>query len=233
MHMSGECLYGCFASEGELELLEAFFPEIASYLHDLERRAQAAGLPCRWGHEPPAAWVQSRRGQLYLPGCDTAYLPLCTSCDARFARRQEERQIVVPSREPIAVTLAPIKVTLPPLSAAPSLTPYEREALPGQGFWGPWREQEQRLLERLCAEHGVPTELMRQLFAVERHYAGRADRSGVQADLDRLISQDWPASTGSQQAPLAGSPPLILPKGRSSTRRRLGAERTTQQLELW
>lgn len=74
LHMSGECLCGAFASEGELDEIGYWFPEVAAEIRALEKDALAAGIPgerCRWGwgagKERP-----SRTG------------PLCSSCDLRF-----------------------------------------------------------------------------------------------------------------------------------------------------
>jgi len=54
LHMSAECLCGAFARPGEMQEIEAWFPEHAAWLHDLEAKAQAKGLrACRWGQRPP------------------------------------------------------------------------------------------------------------------------------------------------------------------------------------
>jgi 3'-phosphoadenosine 5'-phosphosulfate sulfotransferase (PAPS reductase)/FAD synthetase len=52
LHMSGECLCGSYAAQGELDLIRFFFPTIADYLDDLGRRALANGVhpdKCVWG----------------------------------------------------------------------------------------------------------------------------------------------------------------------------------------
>jgi 3'-phosphoadenosine 5'-phosphosulfate sulfotransferase (PAPS reductase)/FAD synthetase len=55
LHMSGECLCGCFAKPGELDLIAAFYPETAQRIRDLEQQAKAAGISaCTWGKRPPA-----------------------------------------------------------------------------------------------------------------------------------------------------------------------------------
>lgn len=52
LHMSGDCLCGAYAEEGEIQGIELFYPEIAAQIHALEAEALAAGIPeerCRWG----------------------------------------------------------------------------------------------------------------------------------------------------------------------------------------
>lgn len=53
LHMSGDCLCGAFAKEGEIHGLELFYPDMAGRLHELEARALAKGdIPpqrCKWG----------------------------------------------------------------------------------------------------------------------------------------------------------------------------------------
>lgn len=52
LHMSGECLCGSKARQGELEHLRTFFPDVAAYLDDLGARARANGVDpdkCTWG----------------------------------------------------------------------------------------------------------------------------------------------------------------------------------------
>jgi 3'-phosphoadenosine 5'-phosphosulfate sulfotransferase (PAPS reductase)/FAD synthetase len=54
LHMSGECLCGCFGHPEELEEIRMWFPDVAAYIDDLQRRVAEAGLPgvkpehCRW-----------------------------------------------------------------------------------------------------------------------------------------------------------------------------------------
>jgi 3'-phosphoadenosine 5'-phosphosulfate sulfotransferase (PAPS reductase)/FAD synthetase len=53
LHMSGECLCGCFAHEGELEELRAWFPRTAKEIDELTEEVRAAGvegLRATWGH---------------------------------------------------------------------------------------------------------------------------------------------------------------------------------------
>lgn len=54
IHMSGECLCGAFAKEGEIEEIEMWFPEVAERIHALEAVVEAHGHPaCVWGKRPP------------------------------------------------------------------------------------------------------------------------------------------------------------------------------------
>ena len=70
--MSGECLCGAFAQDGELERIRCWYPETAQEIDALEADVRAAGIPepfCKWGHG---------KGK---PTEKTG--PLCTSCDLR------------------------------------------------------------------------------------------------------------------------------------------------------
>jgi 3'-phosphoadenosine 5'-phosphosulfate sulfotransferase (PAPS reductase)/FAD synthetase len=54
LHMSGECLCGCFAHPGELDEIEEWYPTMARYLRNLQRKVVRAGLDipakaCVWG----------------------------------------------------------------------------------------------------------------------------------------------------------------------------------------
>jgi len=53
LHMSGDCLCGAFAKEGEIWGLEMFYPDAAGRIHELEKTAEKQGnIPrqrCRWG----------------------------------------------------------------------------------------------------------------------------------------------------------------------------------------
>lgn len=54
IHMSGECLCGAFAHEGEMEELEMWFPDVAERIHALEALVEAQGhKACIWGKRPP------------------------------------------------------------------------------------------------------------------------------------------------------------------------------------
>ncbi|MEH3033345.1 MAG: phosphoadenosine phosphosulfate reductase family protein [Aeromicrobium erythreum] len=52
IHMSGECLCGCFAKPGEIDELAFWFPETVAYIRDLEARIADLDIPehrKRWG----------------------------------------------------------------------------------------------------------------------------------------------------------------------------------------
>lgn len=75
LHMSGECLCGAFAKPGELEWMEfCGFTEEVDRIKRLQVRAEAAGVPCRWGERPPK---ESDPTQIDAAG------PLCVGCDNR------------------------------------------------------------------------------------------------------------------------------------------------------
>jgi 3'-phosphoadenosine 5'-phosphosulfate sulfotransferase (PAPS reductase)/FAD synthetase len=71
LHMSGECLCGAFARPGEIGDLEAFYPDTARRIHELEKRVSAAGKHAMWGVRPPRD-----HGMDALPGF------LCAGCVA-------------------------------------------------------------------------------------------------------------------------------------------------------
>lgn len=77
LHMSGECLCGAFAVEGEREQIAYWYPEVEQHLTELEAEVAAAGIPeprCRWG------WGEDRALTKAGPSKSG---PLCSSCDAR------------------------------------------------------------------------------------------------------------------------------------------------------
>lgn len=50
LHMSGDCLCGAYAHEGELDEVAFFYPEVAEQIRWLERQVEDAGIPwCIWG----------------------------------------------------------------------------------------------------------------------------------------------------------------------------------------
>ena len=73
LHRSGECNCGCFADEGEREMLRSLWPEwFEQRIGELEREAERMGLPCpRWG------------GDRTLPAKGEAG-ELCSDCQLRF-----------------------------------------------------------------------------------------------------------------------------------------------------
>lgn len=87
LHMSGECLCGAFAHSGELEEIEAWFPDVAAGIRSLERRAlDADAAPperCRWGWGA-GKQAASRSGRL-CGSCTARYEQLVIDeCDARL-----------------------------------------------------------------------------------------------------------------------------------------------------
>jgi predicted subunit of tRNA(5-methylaminomethyl-2-thiouridylate) methyltransferase len=76
LHMSGECLCGAFAKEGEYDLLNLFYPEVTAEIDRLAELAKANGVRpdrCRWGWGALASFDPN---QLEL---DLG--PLCSSCE--------------------------------------------------------------------------------------------------------------------------------------------------------
>jgi 3'-phosphoadenosine 5'-phosphosulfate sulfotransferase (PAPS reductase)/FAD synthetase len=54
LHMSGDCLCGSYAREGELGEIEFFYPDVAERIRSIEAEARAAGLlRCQWGVKVP------------------------------------------------------------------------------------------------------------------------------------------------------------------------------------
>jgi hypothetical protein len=77
--MSGECLCGAFAQEGELERIRLWYPDTAAEIDQLESDVRAAGHPepfCRWGHGKGKPTEKTGK--------------LCTSCDINQAELFEE-----------------------------------------------------------------------------------------------------------------------------------------------
>lgn len=71
LHMSGECLCGAYAKPGERQWIKFWFPEVDTYLSELEEKVRAAGIPgprCRWG------WKDG------TPEEQESFLPLCAGC---------------------------------------------------------------------------------------------------------------------------------------------------------
>lgn len=66
--MSGECLCGAFAHEGELAELAVFYPSVAAEIRDLMAEAKAAGVHDRWGERPPPKLKQN----------------MCTQCELKL-----------------------------------------------------------------------------------------------------------------------------------------------------
>lgn len=74
LHRSGECNCGAFATPGELDFLEMFYPQTGRWLRDLERRAfERHPHAAHWGARPQTA----------VPS-EQMWLPLCQSCPTRW-----------------------------------------------------------------------------------------------------------------------------------------------------
>jgi 3'-phosphoadenosine 5'-phosphosulfate sulfotransferase (PAPS reductase)/FAD synthetase len=79
LHMSGECLCGCFANmpeSHELEQIGFFYPEVMAQIRDLEHEVYRAGKWHNWGTFRPE----------HVPELDDrqAWLPLCQDCPTRW-----------------------------------------------------------------------------------------------------------------------------------------------------
>jgi len=84
LHMSGECLCGAYAHDGELGELELFYPEVAAHIKRLEAECQERGFPWGWEERPPKWWDRVSRGEQILP--EVAEF-LCTSCNHRHGEQ--------------------------------------------------------------------------------------------------------------------------------------------------
>lgn len=99
--MSGECLCGAFAREGELNEIDQFFPATGKRIRELQRRVIAGGHPWGWGNRPPAWWTTKqaadRAGQ--QDALEEEYSEevqmLCTSCQSRHEQLDAELVIRV------------------------------------------------------------------------------------------------------------------------------------------
>jgi hypothetical protein len=88
--ISGECLCGAYASEGEKELVRSVEPETAGYLDRLEDRVRANGFPWGWGEQPPKAYLDSKRGQMFMFPTLVGFEPMCVGC----ARKCHKKGVV-------------------------------------------------------------------------------------------------------------------------------------------
>ena len=90
--MSGECLCGAFAHEGELAEIELLFPDVAERIKKLERDCE---FPWGWEGRPPEWWLRYQDGQNFLPGVEPEQLSeseidemmLCHDCKSRGHKR--------------------------------------------------------------------------------------------------------------------------------------------------
>jgi 3'-phosphoadenosine 5'-phosphosulfate sulfotransferase (PAPS reductase)/FAD synthetase len=63
--MSGECMCGAFAKEGEQSQVNQFFPSFGARLDDLTRRVLANGFPWRWDESPPKWWNRMKSAEKF------------------------------------------------------------------------------------------------------------------------------------------------------------------------
>lgn len=85
--ISGECLCGAYASEGEKELVRSVEPETAEYLDNLEDSVRANGFPWGWGQNPPKAYLDSKRGQMFMFPTLVDFQPMCVGCPRKAGKR--------------------------------------------------------------------------------------------------------------------------------------------------
>ena len=76
MCMSGECLCGAFAHEGELNEIRLHYPKAAAEIDRIAAEVKKAGKHCVWGTAPP--------GKKNKPDSRQMELPLCFSCTTKF-----------------------------------------------------------------------------------------------------------------------------------------------------
>ena len=79
LHMSGECLCGCFANmpeSGELGQIGFFYPEVRAQIRALEQEVFNAGAWPNWG--------QFRTPGYEKQGTLQPWLPLCQDCPTRW-----------------------------------------------------------------------------------------------------------------------------------------------------
>lgn len=82
--MSGECLCGAYAHEGELAEVRAVSPETHEYIRSLEGMARDAGVArCKWGDKTPMA--ASKPGN-----SKQKWLPLCHGCEGKWDEKESK-----------------------------------------------------------------------------------------------------------------------------------------------
>lgn len=70
LHMSGECLCGCYAKPNELAEIALWYPTVGAHIRAIEQRVSAAGKPCVWGKRPPGQRASRRRVSELCVGCE-------------------------------------------------------------------------------------------------------------------------------------------------------------------
>ena len=90
--MSGECLCGAYAKEGELDRIRKHYPDVANRIEALENEVIAAGFPWGWEDSVPAWYTKKKlmdnfgqedffdieRDEVLS---DQGFQPLCTTCN--------------------------------------------------------------------------------------------------------------------------------------------------------
>lgn len=81
LHMSGECLCGCFAKPDELKEITLWYPHVGARIHALQEQVKAAGHDGVWGVRP----VRHRKRQpSRLDSAGRRVGPLCQQCEMQF-----------------------------------------------------------------------------------------------------------------------------------------------------
>jgi 3'-phosphoadenosine 5'-phosphosulfate sulfotransferase (PAPS reductase)/FAD synthetase len=94
LHMSGECLCGSYAKDGERQQLRDWYPEVDAEITSLEQAARAAGVPdplATWGWAAPHV-TAVLEGREVVPAIRALLKPptaaagaLCSSCPDLFS----------------------------------------------------------------------------------------------------------------------------------------------------
>jgi hypothetical protein len=94
--MSGECLCGAYAREGELKRLEDHFPATAKVIADLEETVREIGFTWGWEDKPPGEKELNRVMENIFPGFkdiketkreakakkeNQDFMPMCHRCE--------------------------------------------------------------------------------------------------------------------------------------------------------
>ena len=82
LHMSGECLCGCFAKPDELKEIALWYPHVAERIRALEQRvAVTKPRACQWGHRPQR---ERKRQPAARDSAGRRVGPLCQQCELRY-----------------------------------------------------------------------------------------------------------------------------------------------------
>ena len=92
--MSGECLCGAFAHEGELGEIELWFPEVAARIKGIEQKVREAEFPWGWEEQPPQWWTARKSAQksgqqdAFEKELEEEIEYLCMSCPGRMKENE-------------------------------------------------------------------------------------------------------------------------------------------------